>query len=305
MSDNAPPLSSSPPTSKSFVYKCHKCSSALRLHPDQVDSILKQQQQQQQQQKQPDTSNSNLQAQAQSQDAKAEPQQPSSAGIPSTANIADTAVDTDAVDVPSTMQCVYVKCPTRSHLLLECYECSDLSLCRNCCMPLCHVCRPDLKVLQCGYCNAFICSQQCYSSLLEKYFECLQCYGLSTKSHQSMHFLRKLLLAPHLHAALAHISDDDLPFHICEGCKVQNCGCVDWLACVNCRKYYCGDCEETALQKCKLEQCRSRTCCHKQEWDHACQYCNQLKRCQLIFCTQGHCDRHIIINQEMHQNDDN
>ena len=32
------------------------------------------------------------------------------------------------------------------------------------------------------------------------------------------------------------------PFHECQGCKKYNCGCTEWVCCVNCRKYYCEQC---------------------------------------------------------------
>merc|ERR1712154_447433 len=123
-------------------------------------------------------------------------------------------------------------------------------------------------------------------------------FGLSIRSHPTMHRLRKLLLPPHLYAAIGSLPDECLPFHICEGCKIQNCGCVNWIACANCRGYYCGQCEEKRLLKCALEECRSYTCCRQREWNRNCANCLRMGECGNIFCTKGHCNRHIILPNE-------
>ena len=143
------------------------------------------------------------------------------------------------------VQCVYARCPNKN--VLQCLKCSELSMCRHCNMALCKECCSALQVLECTYCESIICSQQCYSRLLSKYFQFLANFGLSPHAHQSMHYLRKLLLPPHLFANLRNIPDTHLPFHVCEGCKAQNCGCVNWFNCVNCRKYYCMDCGMCSL----------------------------------------------------------
>ena len=54
-----------------------------------------------------------------------------------------------------------------------------------------------------------------------------------------------------------------------------------------------------------MEDCQSRTCCRKKSWDTSCDYCNRLGDCRLIFCTKGHCSRHIIINREIGYNEIN
>ena len=196
------------------IYKCHKCSTLLHIHPSQIESIKKQQQS--------NAKNSN------------------NVNKPI---IINNNKNNKNIRIEMSMQCVYVNCSIRSQNLFECLNCSQLSLCRNCNMSLCKICCRELKVLECNYCNAFICSQQCYSSLLKKYFTFLENnYGLNPHAHESMHFFRKLLLPPHLHSAIGNVKDQDLPFHVCESCKVQNCGCIDWISCVNCRKYYCIDC---------------------------------------------------------------
>lgn len=33
-------------------------------------------------------------------------------------------------------------------------------------------------------------------------------------------------------------------------------------------------------------------------WDRNCEYCNEMKECGNIFCTKGHCNRHIIFLNE-------
>lgn len=271
-----PPTQQQPtlPANLKLIHQCHKCSNLLRLHAMQIPSILKQQ----------SLSSQTTHAANDNHDDHKHNNNDSSA----------TKVS---------LQCVYIKCPTRSNKLFECTQCSNMGMCRNCEMPLCEVCRQSLKVLQCNYCKSFICSQQCYTSLLQKYFQYLEHFGLSIHAHESMHFFRKLLLAPHLGASLQRIPPENIPFHICESCKVQNCGCVDWLSCVNCRKYYCVDCEDKMLTKCALEDCQSRTCCKQRQWNRACEYCNRMKNCRLIFCTKGHCDRHIIVNREVGYHD--
>ena len=199
-------LSSLPPLPPLPIYKCHKCSSLIRIHPSQIDSIKKQE------------TDSSSQSQEKEENEL-------------------------SLNAKISLQCVYINCLIRKENKFECINCSKLSLCRNCEMPLCKLCCHELKVLECNYCDSFICSQQCYTSLLKKYFNFLsENVGLSVNAHESMHFFRKLLLPPHLHSALANIKDNDLPFHVCENCKVQNCGCIDWISCVNCRKYYCVDC---------------------------------------------------------------
>eukprot|EP01083_Nonionella_stella_P272142 922627_1 len=246
------------------IYKCHKCDSFLSIHPSQSDSIRRQQ---------------------------------NKHNTPSPVLPTSTAI---AKQKQQQMQCVYVDCAIRSNNLFECTLCSQLSVCRTCDMALCASCRSSLKVLQCAYCHSFICSQQCYAVLLQRYFQSMHTqHGISVDAHQSMHFFRKLLLAPHLHAAISNICEDNLPFHVCENCKIQNCGCIDWLCCVNCRKYYCVDCEHIVLKKCELEDCQCYTCCHKEQWNRNCDCCNRFGNCQLIFCTKGHCNRHIIINREI------
>lgn len=243
------------------IYKCHKCSSLIRIDSSQIESIKKEE-------------------------------------------MKEEKVSSSSSNINISLQCLYINCKIRKENKLECLNCSKLSLCRNCNMPLCKLCRQELKVLECNYCDSFICSQQCYTLLLKKYFNFLsETAGLSINAHESMHFFRKLLLPPHLHSALGNIKDNDLPFHVCDNCKVQNCGCIDWISCINCRKYYCIDCEDKILTKCKLQDCQSRTCCHKKQWDISCDYCNKLGDCKLIFCTKGHCSRHIIINREISYNE--
>jgi len=248
------------------IYRCHRCQSLLSIDPVQLQHIEKQQRE------------------LRSEHSESEEVTP----IPSPPSIP-----------PVSAQCVYVDCPIRSRGLFECKECSKLSQCRHCAMPLCQGCAVSLKVLRCGYCNAFICSQHCYQEIMRKHFEFMEHVGLSLHSHPTMHRFRKLLLPPHLYANIGGVPDECLPFSACEGCKLQNCGCNDWTSCANCRRYYCSDCEETRMQKCALEECRSRTCCRQKEWSRNCELCMQMGRdCGNIFCTKGHCTRHVILQSE-------
>lgn len=238
--------------------QCHQCHCTLSLDPSQLATIRKQQ---------------------------------------GTNVLSSTPCTSTSPPQPS-LQCVYVSCPVRSAQLFACAECSAIAQCRHCLMPLCSACRSELKVLGCAYCPSFVCSQQCYGALLQRYFVALEQFGVSRTADESMHFFRKLLLAPHLHAALAYLSEDSVPFHVCEGCKRQNCGCVDWVSCVHCRKYYCAQCEGKALTECALEECRCVTCCRGEQWARNCDFCNRFGECGLIFCTKGHCKRHIIIDTQ-------
>merc|ERR1712087_306276 len=55
-----------------------------------------------------------------------------------------------------------------------------------------------------------------------------------------------------------------------------------------------------ALLKGALEECGCCTCCRKEEWARNCDFCNRMGECWLIFCTKGHCNRHMIVySQEM------
>jgi len=37
------------------------------------------------------------------------------------------------------------------------------------------------------------------------------------------------------------------------------------------------------------------SCCESIDWKRNCVYCNTLGECNLVFCTKGHCNHHIIL----------
>ena len=125
-------------------------------------------------------------------------------------------------------------------------------------------------------CNAFICSHSCYKKIIFKYTILLKSNGFDSQEHVSLIQLKKMFMKPFLTGlyetlmlpqaqiyqelvnefdknsdTIVNANDinwntvdknDWFPFHECQGCKKYNCGCTEWICCVNCRKYYCQEC---------------------------------------------------------------